>query len=270
MRTKAIFNWSTGKDSALALHKVLQSERYDVAWLLTTVNAEYDRVSMHGVRTELLEAQAASLGVPLVQVRLPDTPTMDAYERAMRETLDRLRNEGATVSIFGDIFLRDLRMYREQKLAEAGLHAVFPLWQTPTETLAREVIDLGFVTITTCVNAQYLDRRFVGRTFDDAFLDELPATVDPCGENGEFHTFTCDGPIFQRAVHVTTGEVVHRSYAQPVVPQNGDDHGDHGERADRDRYDCQPSSGGEGGATPGAAGFWFCDLLSANKFDPCH
>ncbi len=239
---KAIFNWSTGKDSALALHKVLQSGEYDVAWLLTTVNVRYDRVSMHGVRTELLEAQAASLGIPLVQVRLPDTPTMDAYERAMRETFGQLRDEGATVSIFGDIFLEDLRVYREQQLIKSGLQAVFPLWQIPTGILAREVIDLGYTAITTCVTAQYLDRSFVGRVFDDAFLKDLPAGVDPCGENGEFHTFTCDGPIFQRPVRVSMGDVVHRRYEQPSV---------HADANSGDR------------ATPGAAGFWYCDLLRA-------
>lgn len=263
MRPKAIFNWSTGKDSALALHRVLQSDQYDVGWLLTTVNARYDRVSMHGVRTELLEAQAASLGIPLVQVELPGTLTMDAYDCAMRAALGRLRDEGATVSIFGDIFLEDLRAYRERKLAEVGLEGVFPLWQTSTETLARDVIDLGFVAITTCVNAQHLDRRFVGRTFDDAFLEELPAHVDRCGENGEFHTFTCDGPIFQHPVHVAIGEVVHRHYEQPAALPNRDENGDGGEITDPAAYDCQSRPKAESGATPGAAGFWYCDLLPA-------
>lgn len=258
----AIFNWSTGKDSALALHKVLQSGEYNVGWLLTTVNAHYDRVSMHGVRTELLEAQAESLGIPLVQVRLPNTPTMDAYECAMRETLGQLRDEGATVSIFGDIFLEDLRVYREQQMANSGLQAVFSLWQTPTRVLAREVIDLGFTAITTCVNAQCLDRSFVGRVFDDAFLKDLPAGVDPCGENGEFHTFTCDGPIFQRLVRVSIGDVVHRRYEQ--LPVHADDSsGDRGASTGRAPYQCGSQSGDR--ATPGAAGFWYCDLLRATE-----
>lgn len=253
MRPKAIFNWSTGKDSALALHKVLQEGRYDVAWLLTSVNEEHDRVSMHGVRRELLEAQAASLGIPLVQVRLPNAPTMEAYERAMRAVLLRLREEGATVSIFGDIFLEDLRAYREQRLAEVGLQGVFPLWQLPTDILAREVIDLGFKAITTCVNERHLDRRFVGRTLDHEFFQELPAGVDPCGENGEFHTFTYDGPIFRTPVFVSVGEVVHRRYAQPA-PTDADD-------AD-ETYTCGVSKDQENEPQALAeTGFWYCDLL---------
>lgn len=267
MIPKAIFNWSTGKDSALALHKVLQSGEYDVAWLLTTVNARYDRVSMHGVRTELLEAQSASLGIPLVQVRLPDTPTMDAYECAMRDTLGRLRDEGATVSIFGDIFLEDLRVYRERQLKESGLQAVFPLWQTPTDVLAREVLDLGFTAMTTCVNAQYLDRSFAGREFNDAFLRELPAEVDPCGENGEFHTFVCDGPVFEHPVRVAVGEIVHRQYEQ--LPVRGEDEAADDAAAEsldstgRESYECGSRSEAKAGdeTTPGAAGFWYCDLL---------
>ncbi len=233
MPPKAIFNWSTGKDSALALHRVLQSGGYDVAWLLTTVNERYDRVSMHGVRTELLKAQAESIGIPLVQVRMPEMPTMAAYEALMRETLGRLRDAGAAVSIFGDIFLEDLRAYREQRLAELGLLGVFPLWRDPTNVLAREVISLGFKAITTCVNEAVLDRRFVGRILDDAFLGELPDGVDPCGENGEFHTFVFDGPIFKQAIPLHVGSVVHRTYEAPAT------------------------------APLASAGFWYCDLTTS-------
>jgi uncharacterized protein (TIGR00290 family) len=255
MRPTAIFNWSTGKDSALALYKVLQSGEYDIGWLLTTVNERYERVSMHGVRTELLQAQADSLGVPLVQVRLPETQTMEAYERAMGETLSQLIAAGASCSIFGDIFLEDLRAYREQRLAALGLRAVFPLWQTPTSVLAREVIDLGFSAITTCVNDRWLGRQFVGRQLDDMFLQELPVGVDPCGENGEFHTFTCDGPLFRQAIPVTLGEVVYRRYEQPA--RAGDD-GDH--TPQQESYACQSAS--DDRQAPIEAGFWYCDLLA--------
>jgi uncharacterized protein (TIGR00290 family) len=256
MLPKAIFNWSTGKDSALALYKVLQSGEYDVAWLLTTVNDRYDRVSMHGVRTELLESQAASLGIPLVQVRLSESPTMEAYERAMGETLDQLIAAGATCSIFGDIFLEDLRTYREHRLAELGLKAVFPLWQISTSELAREVIELGFTAITTCVNDRWLDRRFVGRTLDSAFLKELPAGVDPCGENGEFHTFACNGPIFRQPIPVTVGDVVYRRYEQPAVERyKGENSRPSGS------YTCQVDPDNSPTSVQIEAGFWYCDLV---------
>ena len=254
MHRKAIFNWSTGKDSALALHKVLRAGEYDIRWLLTTINARHDRVSMHGVRTELLQAQAESLGIPLVRVMMPDTPTMDAYEQAMRDVLERLRFEGATASIFGDIFLEDLRAYREQRLVELGLQAVFPLWGIPTDVLARDVIELGFRAITTCVNDRYLDCNFVGREFDSSFVKDLPEGVDPCGENGEFHTFTYDGPIFHHPVPVVLGDVVHRRYqaseegkedSSTANPTSGS-------------YNCRSSSTQ---ADPIEAGFWYCDLL---------
>jgi uncharacterized protein (TIGR00290 family) len=256
MPPKAIFNWSTGKDSALALHKVMQSGEYEVAWLLTTVNEHYDRVSMHGVRTELLEAQAASLGIPLVQVRLPESPTMERYERAMGETLNQLISAGASCSIFGDIFLEDLRIYREQRLTPLGLDVIFPLWQIPTSALVREVIQLGFTAITTCVNDRWLDRRFVGRRLDDAFVEELPSGVDPCGENGEFHTFTCDGPIFRQAIPVTVGDVVYRRYEQPVVEGNRKDNAE-----SSGSYMCQSVPDGRQLSVKVEAGFWYCDLL---------
>ncbi len=259
MHGKAIFNWSTGKDSALALHKVLRAGEHDVRWLLTTVNARHDRVSMHGVRTELLKAQAEAIGIPLVQVILPDAPTMDAYERAMHDALDALRSDGATVSIFGDIFLEDLRAYREQRLAELDLQAAFPLWGTPTGELAQDVIDLGFRAITTCVNDRHLDRSFVGREFDSAFLRDLPAAVDPCGENGEFHTFTYDGPIFRQPVPVVLGEVIHRRYQASQDAAADSDAGDSvsGFCGARLRPKTQ--------ASPTDAAFWYCDLLPLQR-----
>lgn len=260
MKPKSVFNWSTGKDSALALHRVLASGEYDVAWLLTSVNAQHERVSMHGVRTTLVEAQAEALGIPLVQVRLPDTPTMEAYERAMQQTLGELRAAGATVSIFGDIFLQDLRAYREQRLAAMEMQAIFPLWDAPTDALVREVISLGFHPVTTCVSERWLGREFVGRRVDDAFVRALPVDVDPCGEHGEFHTFVCDGPIFRTPVPVTIGEVVYRQYERPGTDDT---------QSDR----CTTNSGATNSGVTGrdddpfGSGFWYCDLLPAGTPD---
>jgi uncharacterized protein (TIGR00290 family) len=267
MPPKAIFNWSTGKDSAFALHKVLQHREYDVRWLLTTVNTQHERVSMHGVRTELLEAQADALGISLVQVRLPEMPTMESYERAMIEVLTTLRDQGAEVSIFGDIFLEDLRTYREQRLAELGLRAVFPIWQTPTDTLVREVIDLGFKAVTTCVNERYLDRTWAGRVLDASFVQELPAEVDPCGENGEFHTFVFDGPIFAHPIPIHIGEVVHRTYERSTgadsasSPSTAQEANATAAANMQTGYDCRSVNTEP---DPFETGFWYCDLTAAH------
>ena len=244
MKQQAIFNWSGGKDSALALYKVLQSGQYDVQELLTTVSEPYQRISMHGVRVALLEQQAASLGLPCRKLVLPEMPTMEAYEQLMTATLQDLQRQGATASIFGDIFLEDLRRYREAQLARLNLAAVFPLWGVPTAELIREFIGLGFKTITTCVNEKYLDQRFVGRVIDEEFLRDLPANVDPCGENGEFHTFVFDGPLFKQPIAFEKGEVVYRKYTP--APKT-DDSG----------YDCADSSD----PSPFDTGFWYCDLV---------
>lgn len=225
-----IFNWSGGKDSALALYKVLQSKQYEQLFLLTSINKTYNRISMHGVRTELLELQAERLKLPLVKMELPEEPSMEEYEQIMSSSLTKLKNEGATVSIFGDIFLEDLRAYRENKLAAIALKAVFPLWKKDTTELIHEFLDLGFKTIVTCVNAKYLGQDFAGRIIDKDFLKDLPANVDPCGENGEFHTFVYDGPLFGSPVDITVGEKVYREYGKPGDPTH--------------------------------AGFWFCDILS--------
>ncbi|MCI1186322.1 diphthine--ammonia ligase [Hymenobacter sp. DH14] len=247
MKPQTIFNWSGGKDSALALYKVRQAGHYDIQTLLTTVSTPYQRISMHGVRTALLEQQAAALGLPCRQLLLPEMPSMATYEQLMGDTLRELQAAGAAASIFGDIFLEDLRQYREAKLAEVGLKAVFPLWGVPTAELIREFIGLGFKTITTCVNEHYLDRSFVGRVIDEDFLRDLPAHVDPCGENGEFHTFVFDGPLFSQPIAFEKGEIVHRQYVAPA-PQS----------ADSDDYDCAPATAD---AAPAPAGFWYCDLV---------
>ncbi len=246
MNEKIIFNWSSGKDSALALYKLLHNGQDEVMCLLTTVNEQYQRISMHGVRTELLEAQAKSIGLPLTIMQMPEMPTMETYEQAMKATLTDLVKKGATVSAFGDIFLEDLRQYRETKLQELNLKAIFPLWQLPTDQLIREFIGLGFKTIVTCVNEKYLDKSFAGRIIDEAFLNDLPANVDPCGENGEFHTFVFDGPIFKEPIAFEKGEIVYRTYT-PAKQQ------------DNSTYDCQTDDDQEN--NPFCTGFWYCDLL---------
>jgi uncharacterized protein (TIGR00290 family) len=243
MKQPAIFNWSGGKDSALALYKVLQGGQYSIQTLLTTVSEPYQRISMHGVRTALLDRQAASLGLPCRKLFLPEMPSMDAYESLMAATLQELKSEGAAAAIFGDIFLEDLRHYREKKLAELEIPAVFPLWGVPTVELIHEFIGLGFKTITTCVNERYLDQSFVGRVIDEDFLRDLPANVDPCGENGEFHTFVFDGPLFQEPIPFVKGEIVYRQYTAPATTNDADECGD--------GTDTQPFD----------TGFWYCDLL---------
>ena len=212
---KALFNWSSGKDSALALYKILQNPDFKIECLLTSVNQQYQRISMHGVRTELLEAQAKSIGLPLKIMLIPEMPTMEVYENVMTETMSELKKQNITHSVFGDIFLEDLRKYREDKLAEIGFEAEFPLWKIPTHDLIQEFISLGFKTIVVCVNERFLDKSFVGRIIDQDFIDDLPDNVDVCGENGEFHTFTFDGPIFSQPINFEIGETVYRKYEKP-------------------------------------------------------
>lgn len=209
---QAYFNWSGGKDSTLALYKVLQDKQFDIRYLLTTLNEEADRISMHGVRSELLTAQAESLGIPAKKVHLPASSDMQAYESVMSTAIEELKSEGISDCIFGDIFLEDLRTYREEKLREVSIAAHFPLWKRNTLELVREFIDLGFKTIVVCVDASKLDESFAGRVIDNQFLSDLPDNVDPCGENGEFHTFVFDGPIFRYPISFQTGEKVLKTY----------------------------------------------------------
>ncbi len=208
----AYFNWSGGKDSTLALYKVLQSKQFDIRYLLTTLNAEADRISMHGVRSELLAKQAQSLGIPAKKIHLPASSDMQAYETVMNEAIAELKSEGLFDCIFGDIFLEDLRVYREQKLHEVAISAHFPLWKQDTAELVREFIDLGFKTMVVCIDSSKLDESFAGRVIDHQFLADLPENVDPCGENGEFHTFVFDGPIFHKPIDFQIGERVLKTY----------------------------------------------------------
>ena len=208
-KPKAIFCWSGGKDSSLCLYKVLQQNQYEVCYLLTTVNGNNHRISMHGVREELLDAQAAAIGIPQLKVYVYEGNNTE-YENAIGATLEQAKQQGITHVIFGDIFLEDLRQYREANLAKAGLTAVFPLWKQDSHNLINEFISLGFKTVTCCINDALLNESHVGCVIDKAFIDSLPAAVDVCGENGEFHTFCYYGPIFSQPVNITVGEKIYK------------------------------------------------------------
>src|ERR1051326_238141 len=214
-KPKAVFNWSGGKDSALALRKLLQSGEFEFSYLVTSVSKQYNRISQHGVRAELLEQQAKSIGISLHKLIMPEFPTMETYNQMMEEALTRFSLKNIHYSIFGDIFLADLRKYREQQLAKANFTAAFPLWEISTKKLAEEFIDSGFKAIIVCIDEKHLDKKFVGREFDREFLNDLPKSVDPCGEYGEFHSFVYEGPIFQKPILFTKGEIVYRKY----IPQ---------------------------------------------------
>jgi uncharacterized protein (TIGR00290 family) len=194
----------------MALRRTVTSGEFEIACLLTTVNDLFHRVSMHGVREELLEKQAESLELPLQKVMIPSPCPNAVYEEKMHETLEIWKARGVTHVIFGDLFLEDIRRYREEKLALLGLTPVFPVWGRDTRSLAREIIAAGFRVILSCVDPRKLDPRFVGRRFDISLLRDLPEGVDPCGENGEFHTFVYDGPLFKKPVQVEVGERVNR------------------------------------------------------------
>ena len=207
---KILLAWSSGKDSAMALHELQQSSGCEIVGLLTTITEGYQRVSIHGVREELLDSQGASIGLPLTKVWIPQESSLDEYERRMGAALDPFVSQGVSGVAFGDIFLEDLRKDREDKLAGASLAGFFPIWKRDTTELAQRFISAGFKAIVTCVDTEFLDASFAGRAFDEQFLADLPAGVDPCGENGEFHSFTCDGPIFSRPIACRKGEVVLR------------------------------------------------------------
>ncbi len=209
-RPKAWLSWSTGKDSAWALQTVRQAGEVEIVALLTTVNAVHARVAMHAVRESLLEAQARAVGLPLVKVPIPSPCSNAVYEAAMAEAMERARSEGVTRVVFGDLFLEDIRKYREEKMAACGMTPLFPIWGRDTERLARAMVESGLRAYITCVDPKKLDRAFAGRVFDARLLAALPAAVDPCGENGEFHTYACAGPMFPAAIPVQPGKVVER------------------------------------------------------------
>lgn len=206
----AWMSWSTGKDSALALHRARLAGEVEVVGLLTTVNAASERVAMHGVRRELLNAQAAALGLPLHVVDLPWPCPNEVYEQRMAAAVATAREIGIEAMVFGDLFLEDIRGYREQTLDGTGLHPLFPLWLQPTDSLARDLLETGIRAVVTCVDLSQAPRELAGRWYDETFLADLPPGVDPCGENGEFHTVVLDGPDFSKPIDVTIGETVQR------------------------------------------------------------
>ncbi|MEM2865233.1 MAG: diphthine--ammonia ligase [Candidatus Bathyarchaeia archaeon] len=210
MVEKAIFAWSGGKDCAMALYELQKTRCYKILALLATVTKDYDRVSMHGVRSILVEQQARSLGLPLEKIYIAKESSNEEYEAKMRDKLMQYRDQGVLSVAFGDIFLEEVRKYREENLSKLGMKGVYPLWKRDTAELARTFIGLGFKAIITCVDSKFLGREFVGREFDERFLSELPPNVDPCGENGEFHSFVYDGPIFSWKIPYVIGDVVLR------------------------------------------------------------
>jgi len=210
MAEKVLLSWSGGKDSALTLYEIQKNRDWQIAGLLTTVTEGYDRISMHGVRRILLERQAQSIGLPLQKLFISNNATNEEYETKMREALMELKGYGLSSVAFGDIFLQDVRKYREDNLARLGMKGIFPLWEIDTSELAKIFIRLGFKAVVTCVDSKVLDQSFASRIIDEQFLAELPSRVDPCGENGEFHSFVFDGPIFEEPISFTIGEVVLR------------------------------------------------------------
>lgn len=209
---KALMNWSGGKDSALSLYHILKDKNFDIQYLLTTVNDAFGRVSMHGVREELLDKQAKSIGLELVKVRLSETVSMEEYHAQMQEILAPLVEKGIEYSVFGDIFLEDLRQHREERLAMLGMKGVFPIWKRSSLELLAEFWDLGFKTIVVSVNGNVLDKSFCGKILDRDFIKELPVNIDPCGENGEFHTFVYEAPYFKQKIDFEIGETVDKIY----------------------------------------------------------
>lgn len=242
MKQKVVFCWSGGKDSALALNRIRQDDRYEVVSLLTTCNDHFQRVSMHGVRLELLDRQAQAIGLPLERVFVSQHSTNEEYQQKMSQCLLGYQARGVTGCVFGDIFLEDLKAWRESNLAQIGLIGVFPIWKVDSHNLMREFFQLGFGSVVCCVNDGWLDESAVGRDIDPDFIRSLPKYADPCGENGEYHSFAFAGPIFGEPVKFTRGEKIYR----PVEVTHGAAH-----------PTPIPT-----GARP-TKGFWFCDLLPA-------
>ena len=210
MKRKVLMSWSSGKDSAWALHKLQQNPDIDLLGLFCTVNKEFDRVAMHGVRVGLLQKQADSIGLPLQIIEIPNPCSNADYETIMGQFVERAKSDNIDCFAFGDLFLEDVRNYREEKLKGSGIKPIFPIWGMPTDKLSREMISSGLRTVITCINPKQTPKQFIGREFDDGFLDELPDTVDPCGENGEFHSFVFDGPMFKEKIEIVVGDIVQR------------------------------------------------------------
>ncbi|MBJ2176476.1 adenine nucleotide alpha hydrolase [Aureibaculum sp. A20] len=230
-KLKTYFNWSTGKDASLAYYYLKKDERYQINRLVTAINTHHNRVSMHGLRRELLVKQAQEIGLPITTIELPVEPSMEVYNNEMERVVTQLQLDGYTHCGFGDIYLEDLRIYREEQLNPYNIKCNFPLWQRDTKELIEEFLNLGFKAIVICIKSELLDASFVGRVIDHNFINDLPDNVDPCGENGEFHTFCYDGPIFKNSIKFEVGEKVYREYKNPKKENNNN-----------------------------SMGFWFCDL----------
>ena len=228
MRHKTVFHWSGGKDSSIALFQMLRQDTYSIERLLTTVDKNSSRIAVHGVRQELLQQQVQRIGIPLTILEMPSKPDMETYNRLMQKQMLAFREEGFTHTAFGDIFLEDLKLYRQNEMKKAGFESIFPLWKGDTQQLASQFLKDGFKAITVCVDSAVLDRKFTGRKLNQLFFDDLPAGTDPCGENGEFHTFVYNGPIFSKEVLYIKGEVSHKVTTGPDSAEMG---------------------------------FWYCDLL---------
>ncbi len=248
-KQRVLFCWSGGKDSALCLHRVLSSGRYEVVALLTTLNEHYRRISMHGVREELLEAQAQSIGLPLEKMAVSLRSTNEEYADTMRAILLRYKALGVEHVVYGDIFLEDLRRWREDNLAQVGMKGVFPLWKIDTTQLISEFVGLGFRAVLCCINDSYLGEADAGRELNSEFVKTLPADVDPCGENGEYHSFVYAGPIFREPLRIRVGEKVYRPIEQTHPGSTV----------------CPPASVS---IRPPTKGFWFCDLTLADAVEP--
>ena len=235
---KLYFNWSSGKDSALALYALLHDTRFDVDLLLTTINMPQDRISMHGVRRALLVNQFKSIGIPHKIIELPEVLSMETYNSIMDAELKLLQSKQYHYAGFGDILLEDVKEYREKQLGIFNIEGIFPLWKKNTNEVVNQFIDEGFKAIVVSINSSLLDESFCGRLLDKDFLNDLPPGIDPCGENGEFHTFCFDGPIFKEPVYFDRGEMVYKEYNAPKDPESTDS-----------------------SAPVKKIGFWFYDLL---------
>ncbi|MEN8137139.1 MAG: diphthine--ammonia ligase [Bacteroidota bacterium] len=212
MQKNAIFNWSGGKDSSFALWKVLQDNKLDISYLLTSMSSEHKRISMHGVSENLLDQQAESIGIPLRKIYLPESTSMEAYNQIMAEEMNFAKSQKIDKAVFGDIFLEDLRRYRENQLSAIDMKAHFPIWKYDTLQLVKDFIDSGFKAVIVSANARLLDKSFCGRMIDHDFINSLPENVDPCGENGEFHSFVIDGPIFSNPIDINIGATILKKY----------------------------------------------------------
>ena len=220
-KEEVIFNWSGGKDSAMALYEVLEQNTFSVYSLVTTVNKDYHRISMHGIRDEILQLQVENMGIPLTRILLSSKSSNEEYNQGMYEAMSHFIKRGIKKAVFGDIFLEDIRLYRENQLKKVNMTALFPLWLKSTEELSVKFIGLGFKAVVTCVDTQQLSGEFCGMEYNKDFLDKLPDKVDPCGENGEFHTLVYDGPIFKEPLNIRKGEKVLRDnqfYYCDVLP----------------------------------------------------